>query len=522
MYQIMLVDDETIMRTTLHTLIDWRKYGFEIVCDAANGKQALQMLEQYTIHIIITDMKMPIMDGIELMKEIKKRNLYPLVIVLSGYNEFYLVREAFRLGAYDYLMKEDVNEITLANIAQNIYSILREKSIKDNETKINIFVNNKGKLADMALGKTEIEGTFLEKNYILVQFEIDDFLNTVSRFEDNLEETLIKPMLNFALQIPRVVSKCIITSLSASKYLLYYSNEKEMEEESFYNNVRSICQQIINVWKNYMNISVSGGISLRMKGKENFIKCFEQTQEILGLKYLYGRNNIFLYSNTYIVQIRTAIASKEKYMLLISSLKDSDNTKLSEIQEQVFNEFLNLSLEEAKRECLCIIYQLALMLKENNDNIWDIFKEDINYCDKIQRIDSVRGLTIWLTNYFRWVKDYIEHNYDRKQADIIERAKHFIWDNYANPEISLGMVASFVSLSEKYFSSRFTKETGSTFSNYLTEIRIRKAKQLLDKTDMKMYEISRTVGYNNVEHFTRVFKKVCEISPTAYKKTKEK
>ncbi|WP_180270682.1 helix-turn-helix domain-containing protein [Sporanaerobium hydrogeniformans] len=82
------------------------------------------------------------------------------------------------------------------------------------------------------------------------------------------------------------------------------------------------------------------------------------------------------------------------------------------------------------------------------------------------------------------------------------------------------MVASYVGLNEKYFSTRFAKETGSTFGNYLTEIRMRKAKELLNKTDLKMYEISEQIGYNNVEHFTRMFKKLYEVSPTLYRNTK--
>ena len=114
--------------------------------------------------------------------------------------------------------------------------------------------------------------------------------------------------------------------------------------------------------------------------------------------------------------------------------------------------------------------------------------------------------------------DYAQNHQDRRQTDLMIRAKRFIMDNYANPELSLGSVAGYIGLNEKYFSSRFTKEEGTTFSNYLTEVRIRKARELMDKTDLKMYEISQQVGYNNVEHFTRVFKKVCRVSPGSYRK----
>ena len=142
----------------------------------------------------------------------------------------------------------------------------------------------------------------------------------------------------------------------------------------------------------------------------------------------------------------------------------------------------------------------------------------MNYYEKIGRLEEMGSLELWLNNYFRWVMDYAAHQNDRRQADMMSRAKRFIMDNYSNPELTLGSVAGYVGLNEKYFSSRFTKEEGMTFSNYLTEVRIRKARELMEQTDLKIYEISQSVGYNSVEHFTRVFKKTCQVSPGAYRK----
>lgn len=101
----------------------------------------------------------------------------------------------------------------------------------------------------------------------------------------------------------------------------------------------------------------------------------------------------------------------------------------------------------------------------------------------------------------------------------MRKARRFILDNYSNPELTLGSVADYVGLNEKYFSTKFTREEGMTFSNFLTEVRIRKARELMEQTNLKVYEISRSVGYNSVEHFTRVFKKICKVSPGSYRKS---
>ncbi len=111
---------------------------------------------------------------------------------------------------------------------------------------------------------------------------------------------------------------------------------------------------------------------------------------------------------------------------------------------------------------------------------------------------------------------------ENRQADIIERAQRFLSDNFVNPELTLRVAADYVGLNEKYFSSKFTKETGMTFSVYLTRLRLQKARQLMDTTDLKVYEISDRVGYNNVEHFNRTFKKNLGISPSEYRKSGKK
>lgn len=123
-----------------------------------------------------------------------------------------------------------------------------------------------------------------------------------------------------------------------------------------------------------------------------------------------------------------------------------------------------------------------------------------------------------MNNFLRWVTDYIENRHDTVQADAILRAKRFLSDNYANPELTLKSVADYVGLNEKYLSTRFTKEAGTTFSAYLTDLRMQKAKNLMISTDLRMYEISERVGYHNVEHFNRMFKKSFGFSPGDFRK----
>lgn len=139
--------------------------------------------------------------------------------------------------------------------------------------------------------------------------------------------------------------------------------------------------------------------------------------------------------------------------------------------------------------------------------------------EKLDRLQDLRSLKLWLTNYFSWIMDYSATKLNVMETDMIVKAKRYITTHFEDTTLSLSMVAEYVGLNEKYFTNCFTKETGETFSSYVTGLRLQKAKELLKTTTFKVYEIAEMVGYNNAEHFNRMFKKAYGITPANYRKT---
>ena len=150
--------------------------------------------------------------------------------------------------------------------------------------------------------------------------------------------------------------------------------------------------------------------------------------------------------------------SFSRYKRLAAGLLTADEMTVSEEKQKLIAVFYGSGLSSAKKEILCLICNLAWLLNESHDDIGALFAEKVNYYEKIGRLEEMGSLELWLNNYFRWVMDYAAHQNDRRQADMMSRAKRFIMDNYSNPELTLGSVAGYVGLNEKYFSSRFTKE----------------------------------------------------------------
>lgn len=535
MRQVLIVDDDTIVRITLRSLVDWEALGFLIAADAQNGEQALHYLKKYPVDLVITDMKMPVMDGIGLLEELNNMvgdgihgiKEMPGVLVLSGYDDFKLVRESFRLGAGDYLLKADLNEELLAAVLKDF---LAKWGMEDEvnrygveETALTSVPKPGGEplkgelLAEAAMGKRSIPDELFHGSYVAVQFEIEDFLKNSSRFGGDLQEHLVKPMLEFANQIPRVAAKCVLGSISPSRYVMICFIQPD-NRQAYEDTVVSTCRRLCGVWNNYMNLPVSCGISTAGHHAKEFPARFLEAGNQLALHYLKGHAKICCPWERGAVRYEDVVETGVLYDKLLRGLILGDELVVEEEKQKLVSACYKEGLEQGRYWCLHIICQLAWRLIENHDDIGALFADEVNYYEKLERLYEIRNLELWMNNYFRWVTDYIKHHSDRKQADMMIRAKRFIVDNYANPELTLGSVAGYIGLNEKYFSSRFTKEEGMTFSNYLTEVRIRKAKELMEQTDLKIYEISQSVGYNNVEHFTRVFKKICHVSPGGYRK----
>ena len=518
MYRVVLADDEAIIRTSIAGLISWEEIGFELIGDAANGKGVLSIMEDYHVDVVLTDVKMPIMDGIGLIKELQKKTNPPTTIVFSAYNDFPIVRKAFKLGAVDYILKSDINKEMLTEVMLQIKKELDKKLNITNKIKKNpITTGSKdinSNLRNMALGKQQVSEEYLYDRYYIACFEVEDFTQHTSRFGDNMQENFINPIINFANQIPRVASKCTFTNISASRYILSYHSEKNEDSSQ----IKSIAEQIVSVWKNYMNITVSAGISQMGEGSEVFLDCLQESYDCLSMKFIFGKEQIFTRDRYKKFNVQEAISKANIYKDLINSIKLADNEVILEEQRKIFIGLELIPLEEAKKECLNIIYHISIMFVEIKDVIWNCFNQNINFYEKIARLNDIREIEMWFVNFIRWIVDYIETKYDQRPVDVIDEAKRFISDYYFDPSISLGAVAEFVGLNEKYFSTRFSNETGTTFTAYLTDLRIKKAKEMLERTNMKVYEISEAVGYSSVEHFTRVFKRLTGKTPSAYMK----
>ena len=437
MIRTLIVDDETLVRATLRTLVDWESLGYTIVQDCADGGQALNYLGSHPVDLLITDMKMPSVGGIELLRSLQGRMNAPVSIALSGYDEFELVREAFRLGAYDYLLKANLNADTLRTLLEQ----LKEKFFR--------------KAAERRQPEDAAEA-FLQAEpgqYAAVLFSIDDFAAQAFRFGSNLHEKLERPMLELARQIPRLAGRTFIWAVSPERYALRY---RVQDPSRFGTTLPSVVRQMQAVWRDYMNLSVSAAISGLVEA-DGLAEAMDTCEALLRIAPLSGKGAVCTLRRDAAAAQAAAQLGKSCDLLIESVC--TGNTAQAETEKTEFLHYAAVQ-PDPNAVLLALLARLAERLGDYGQSLWEICPER-DLVAEVRALHTAGERALWLRSFLRRMETACARRAARPGADSIQKAVAFLQDNYANPELCLKMVADYVALNEKYFSTRFAKKVFS-------------------------------------------------------------
>lgn len=505
MIRVVIVDDDAINRATFATIIDWSKLNCEIVHVAEDGESALQYLKNHQIHLLITDIKMPRMDGLQLMQELRAMNYDCMIVAISSYNEFELVREAFKLGIEDYCLKAEIKEDSfyafIKKLTAKIYSHTKSLAAPSLQT---------SSLEDYILGRQQQLDVNYE-NYFIFVLQIED-LEYVKEHFSNIKKEVLLPIHELLRQVLIEESMYQIINYSDTRLIIFYQGTQDLVE------ITSICERMRKVIKNYLNVNICIGISPCGKTTKQLPECVVKAINHLSLKYLNCNKSVFSMRDAKSFQLETAYENEHLYKAIIEALKNSDDNKLLQAQSELF---INQDYEKIhliREKVLHMIYFESLFLEDLGDSIWNVFWGKFDYFQKLSRLFSCKEIRMWTTNYNRWLCDYIRNKYqNKKKRQFVTEVSCYLEQHYSDETLSLNKIAKDMYLNEYYFSKKFKKEFNISYINYLTNLRIEKAKALLSQTNLKIYEICAKVGFNSIEHFTRVFRKKTGQSPSEYK-----
>ncbi len=527
MARLLLVEDEHIVRLSLISLVDWESNNIQIVGEATNGKQALDFLNSNDVDLIITDINMPVMNGLELISEVKKRWPSLSILVLSAYDDYNLVRQAFKLGIQDYILKsemepEQVLDLVLKTIRSNV-------SVEDSSSQSFSNIDKAYVLKCLSDG-TYIENMTEEKlnnnnfrfdtnKYYSCVILLDDFKQISSRFANDDYKELIKHIINIVSATLSKQKYGEVICINPEIYHIILTNQSNSLAVKR-RDLETLLKAIQHSLKAYLDVSISVGISKEASGLFSLHHSYTEAYGCARLRYLYGKGNILFSEDANLIRQREfqRILGKEK--ALLSAIKELDERhvilELNNVLELI-SSFKSESIKDLIGYYLELIFALITELNNFDSVESQIFEHNTNFYAIISQFETKEEIHNWFRNFVTNIINYMVKSSNDNESYIIRQVKKFIKTKYMQ-RIGLAEVAEYVELSEGYLSRLFVNETGETFVHYLTRIRMEEAVKLLLDTNMKVYEVSEAVGYDNYEHFSRVFKKTLGMSPNAYKR----
>ncbi|MFI3200471.1 MAG: helix-turn-helix domain-containing protein [Eubacteriales bacterium] len=311
----------------------------------------------------------------------------------------------------------------------------------------------------------------------------------------------------------RYATHCNEYVANANVVYLYY----RILELDYQYNIKRMVTELQDVVKKDLDVTTFACIGTKQDELEVLNLTTSKIEEYLVCRYLENKVTLIELENPWI-DLEYIMQEVKELNLLANALCISDEKNMVVEREKLFESFHVMEIQRMREKTFAIIIAVAKRLEEGQDSLVDIFGQRHNYIYKIERIEDAKSLRLWITNFLNWILEYCEASIEKSEVHIIVKAKRYIIDHYEDASLSVKEVAEYVGLNEKYFTNRFTKEAGETFTGFLTDLRIQKAKDLLKSTNFKVYEIAEMVGYKNVEHFNRVFKKEVGMSPTTYRK----
>ncbi len=533
-YKLMVVEDEFNIRNGLMS-IDWSIWGFEAVASASNGNEALEIAARIKPDVILTDIKMPVMDGLELSQKVREEYPRCKVVILTVYEDFAYAKAAINAGVCEYIVKP----IVIKQIEEVFLKLKKQFDLqRSEESKISLYEKQLAKSLPVAIEK------FLNE---IIDEKVDD-INEIEEIQ-----SLLEIRLNYSFYA------CIIIS--------HLEDEQDREADNTDFEFSYIKEYIESVKKGYViqkdnQIAVIAAFDLDSDEKrtsqtyiEDMVYSIQNEFHSIGHKNIrIGAGNIYnnilylsaSYQQAEVVLKRTFFENerriffswKEKsinYMSiltypynkegeLINALIEGDSNKCQRLVTEFWDElrtaYSHIEPVRIQNIAIQLLSAFSHKLRQYDLELNDIVQKKYSFTELVRKQNNILSLQELVQDIVLQIVEYIilfNEKYTTSCHKAIKKAKVFIEENY-NQKLTLNQVANHVFLNKSYFSMQFKKETGKTFLEYLSECRINKAKELLKDTDMKVYEISEKVGYINPKYLTDLFKEYVGCSPQEYRK----
>ncbi len=529
-YKVMLVDDEEDVAQAIMKKMNWEEMGFENPRYAHNGLEALELAEESRPDIVMTDIQMPYMDGMELSRNLRK--LYPniRIIIFSGYDEFEYAKEAIRLEAEEYILKPiDADEL------KSVFSRVHEALDRDIDEKLNVAKLENYYMDSLPLLQEDffsslVEGRIVEDKIpkLLNDYRIDlhgpYYITAIVHISNSSVPEGMNPAF-IAVSVRKLLEErmdpkwgCWFFSYLGSTVMIAQL-ENEKDASAFTDDCDRLCRLAESICK--ANVTI--GIGSLAENLSEIRDSYQGGRDAVSYRVLYGHTKAINISE---------IAPKEKeedsfeetdsLTDIFKKMKMSDKESVDAASRKYIESNLGqqASIQDYRFFVMELVSELYKFVRNNQLDVNEVFDMNTDVYSQVQQMEQSE-LKEWFSTTCVRMHELIDDKRSDNTRSFVSKAKDYVADHYANQDLSIDFICNYLGVSSAYFSTVFKKETGKTFVGYLTDFRMEKAEKMLVETDEKTYIIAQEVGYSDPNYFSYVFKKQFGVSPSKYKAGKE-
>jgi len=501
-YSLLIVDDESTARKKIHRSIQWEKMGINTIYEAENGYAALELIRSHKPDIVILDLRMPGMSGVDMLGIMQKEKLNAKIIVSSGYSDFSAAQKMLESGkVIAYLLKPVIEDYLVEVIAKCIEKIESEgdaNRLVEDLRKARQQINRRA-LKDAIFGRLGIDGNTIEYEHEFAAMGI------AVAFCGNNTSAFMEYCSEYRRLHPHAPLKDVFSGDKPQFAVCFFAGHTL----DYTKRMKSICRHIAEKSKSIIGIGriCKSTYDLNISYNEALLACECRSfidRAVIGMEDLDNQHCEDSDNDNRVATIH----------LLISQ---SDNEGLANYLDKVVQtEFLrNSRMSGFSAENTANLSMVKAYFARLIDQIFPNHRERLNLTPLFSAQDVSEMLVVLKSTFTQNYDSYQQSPLLRKMI-FTSRAKKYIATHYMD-KLTLGVVANAVFICPSYLSRLFSEVEGHTFVEYVTEVRANHAKQLLKEGRYKIYEIAEMVGYHNLKHFIRVFKEKCGIPPSQYR-----
>lgn len=499
MYKVLLIDDEPLIREGLRQVINWEEYGFTICADTADGRAGLNMIRFHQPDLVIVDIRMPGLSGIELVEQAKQEGYSCKFIILSGYSSFSYAKELIKLGVHSYLLKPIDEEELIEGLIE-----IKEEIITENKIDSQLLQYNQ--LAEEQAWKAVVEGRIEEWQSVkCVDVNAKHFHLAAIVTHTELNCTKIKDVLVAKVEHAKLIMK------DDTIYLLFFEQEKQF--------IKDQVLELLKALKLDHQQEGKGYISESFKTLTDVSKGLNQIEHLKQLSYCYRDENIFSYPMKQPSDVKPLCLEKVATNI-VRTLEFKDDNALQKQVNQVIDYYQTVQFKKSRIQTE--LNELALLvmnvISETYPEVETLSKTMLS--EMIHQSTSIQDFMSRVVSQLWSITEGISGfslNSDNTMTKIISYIDYYYYE-----DLNLKVLGELFNYNSSYLGKKFKRHLGVYFHQYLDNVRMEKAKKLLEQDAYKVYEVSERVGYNNMDYFYKKFKRHVGMSPKEYQKKTKK